>query len=141
MEVKANFRKLPEIWQLQNFSLKGKVLNLRYFIPMWLPLLSVSFLLQGLVGGFGLLALRDLGGGGLDDTHSNGLPHVTDSEPSQGWELGEGLHTHGLAGGEDDDGSVTRLDELGIVFCGFTSTTVNLKFIKSGDAAIVVLTP
>merc|ERR1719318_1760204 len=126
MEVKANFRKLPEIWQLQNFSLKGKVLNLRYFIPMWLPLLSISFLLQGLVGGFGLLALRNLRGGGLDDTHSNGLPHVTDSEPPKGWELGEGLNTHGLAGGEDDDGRVIRLDELGVVFCGFTSTTVNL---------------
>merc|ERR1719470_594638 len=210
MEVKANFGKLPESWKLPKFRepgldecrtpFKGKVLNLRNFIPMWskqtcklwLPLLSISFLLEGLVGGLGLLALGDLGGGGLDDTHSNSLPHVTDGEPSKGWELGEGLNTHGLAGGEDDDGSVTRLDELGVVFCGFTSTTVNLllnlselasnvggvtiqdwrvsvgdlsrvvqddeikekvdrrtgkstednpKFIKSGDAAIVVLTP
>ena len=109
-------------------------MNLRNFIPMWskqtcklwLPLLSISFLLQGLVGGLGLLALKDLGGGGLDDTDSDGLPHVTDSEPSKGWELGKGLNAHGLAGGEDDDGSVTRLDELGVVFGGFTSTTINL---------------
>ena len=93
---------------------------------LWLPLLSISFLLQGLVGSLGLLALKDLGGGGLDDTDSDGLPHVTDSEPPKGWELGEGLNAHGLAGGEDDDGSVTRLDELGVVFGGFTSTTINL---------------
>ena len=82
--------------------------------------------LEDLVSGLGLLALEDLRGGGLDDTDSDGLPHVTDSEPTQGWELREGLNTHGLAGGEDDDGSVTGLDELGVVFGGFTSTTINL---------------
>ena len=38
-------------------------------------------LLHGLLGGLGLLALGNLGGGGLDDTDSHGLPHVTDSEP------------------------------------------------------------
>jgi len=93
---------------------------------LWLPLLSISFLLQSLLGGLGLLALGGLGSGGLDDTDSNGLPHVTDGEPSKGWELGEGLDTHGLAGGQEDDGGITRLDELGVVFCGFTSTTINL---------------
>ena len=82
--------------------------------------------LEGLVGGLCLFALEKLGGGGLDDTDSDGLPHVTDSEPSKRWELGECLNTHRLAGGEDDDGSVTRLDELGVVFGGFTSTTINL---------------
>ena len=46
-----------------------------------LPRLSISFLLHGLLGGLGLLALLHLGGGGLDDTDSHGLPHVTDSEP------------------------------------------------------------
>ena len=46
-----------------------------------LPQLSISFLLHGLLSGLGLLALGDLGGGGLDDTDSHGLPHVTDSEP------------------------------------------------------------
>ena len=58
-----------------------------------LPQLSISFLLKSLVSGLGLLALSNLGGGGLDDTDSNGLPHVTDSEPSKRWELREGLDT------------------------------------------------
>ena len=39
-------------------------------------------LLHGLLSGLGLLALGNLGGGGLDDTDSHGLPHVTDSEPN-----------------------------------------------------------
>ena len=46
-----------------------------------LPQLRHSFLLVSLLRGLGLLALHDLGGGGLDDAHSDGLPHVTDSEP------------------------------------------------------------
>ena len=40
-------------------------------------------LLHSLLGGLGLLALGNLGGGGLDDTDSHGLPHVTDSEPER----------------------------------------------------------
>ena len=48
-----------------------------------LPQLSISFLLVDLLGGLGGLALHDLGGGGLDDAHSDGLPHVTDSEPGE----------------------------------------------------------
>ena len=50
-----------------------------------LPQLRHSFLLVGFLRGLGRLALHDLGGGGLDDAHSDGLPHVTDSEPGQGW--------------------------------------------------------
>ena len=46
-----------------------------------LPRLSISFLLHGLLGGLGLAALHGLGGGGLDDAHGHGLPHVTDSKP------------------------------------------------------------
>ena len=46
-----------------------------------LPQLSISFLLHRLLGGLGLLPLENLGGGGLDDAHRHGLPHVTDSEP------------------------------------------------------------
>ena len=91
-----------------------------------LPQLSISFLLHGLLGGLGLLALGDLGGGGLDDTDSHGLPHVTDGEPSERRVVGEGLDTHGLAGGQQDDGGVSRLDELGVVLGGLTGTTVNL---------------
>ena len=91
-----------------------------------LPLLSISFLLECLLSSLGLLALGNLGGGGLDDAHSHGLPHVTDSKPSKGRELGERFDTHWLAGGEHDDSSISGLDELGVVFCGLASTTVNL---------------
>ena len=91
-----------------------------------LPQLSISFLLHGLLGGLGLLALSSLRGGGLDDTDSHGLPHVTDGEPSEGRVVSEGLDTHGLAGGQQDDGGVSRLDELGVVLGGLTGTAVNL---------------
>ena len=40
-------------------------------------------LLISLLGGLGLASLDNLGGGGLDDTHGDGLPHVTDSEPER----------------------------------------------------------
>ena len=48
-----------------------------------LPPPSISLLLVGLLGSLGGLALHDLGGGGLDDSDSHGLPHVTDSEPER----------------------------------------------------------
>ena len=44
---------------------------------------TVTDLLVGLLRGLGRLALHNLGGGGLDDAHSHGLPHVTDSEPGE----------------------------------------------------------
>merc|ERR1719323_2770542 len=40
--------------------------------------------------------------------------------------VSEGLDTHGLAGGQQDNGGVTRLDELGVVLGGLTGTAVNL---------------
>ena len=83
-------------------------------------------LLISLLGGLGLASLNNLGGGGLDDTHGDGLPHVTDGEPSEGRVVGEGLDTHGLAGGQQHDGGVTGLDELGVVLGGLTGTAVNL---------------
>ena len=83
-------------------------------------------LLISLLGGLGLASLNNLGGGGLDDTHGDGLPHVTDSEPSEGRVVGEGLDTHGLAGSQQHDGGVTGLDELGVVLGGLAGTAVNL---------------
>ena len=62
----------------------------------------------------------------LDDTDGDGLPHVPDSEPSKGRELSEGLDAHGLAGEQLDNGSVTRLDELGGVLGGLAGTPVHL---------------
>merc|ERR1712158_101860 len=85
-----------------------------------------SLLLVGLLGGLGGLAGDLLGGGGLDDTDSNSLPHVPNGEPSKGRVVGEGLHAHGLAGEQLHDGSVSRLDELGRVLSGLASTPVNL---------------
>merc|ERR1719184_754130 len=49
-----------------------------------------------------------------------------DSKPSEGGELGERFDTHWLAGGEQDDSSISGLDELGVVFCGLASTAINL---------------
>merc|ERR1711882_6166 len=95
---------------------------------MWceLPLLSISFLLLGLLGGLGLGAFDGLWSGGLDDTDSDGLPHVTDSEPSKWRIVSEGLDTHGLAGGQEDDSGISRLDELGVVLNRLSGTTVDL---------------
>ena len=81
-------------------------------VQTWLGSL---LLLHGLLSSLGLGALNGLGGGGLDDTDSNCLSHVSDSEPSQWRIVSEGLNTHGLAGGQEDDGSITRFDELGVV--------------------------
>merc|ERR1719495_2106487 len=85
-----------------------------------------SLLLVGLLGGLGGLAGDLLGGGGLDDTDSNSLPHVPDGEPSKGRVVGEGLHAHGLAGKQLHDGSVSGLDELGRILGGLAGTPVNL---------------
>merc|ERR1712243_325283 len=78
-----------------------------------------SFLVTSLLLLHGLL-------GGLDDSNSHGLSHVSDSESSQWRIIGEGLDTHGLAGGQQDDGGISRLDELGVVLHRLTGTTVNL---------------
>ena len=89
-------------------------------------LVTSLLLLHGLLGGLGLGSFNGLGGGGLDDTDSDGLPHVTDSEPSKWRIVGEGLNTHGLAGGQEDNGGISRLDELGVVLNRLSGTTVNL---------------
>jgi len=54
------------------------------------------------------------------------LSHVPDGEATQRRELGEGLHTHGLAGDEGDDGGIAGLDELGRVLGGLAGTPVAL---------------
>jgi hypothetical protein len=46
-----------------------------FFIPKFLN--YTSFLLLGLFCGLGGLSVNHLWGGGLDDTDSNGLPHVS----------------------------------------------------------------
>jgi hypothetical protein len=58
----------------------------------------------------GVLLLRDA----LDDTDSNGLAHITDSETTKRGVFSEGFDTHGLLGDKSDDGSITSLDKLGV---------------------------
>merc|ERR550525_2271846 len=77
-----------------------------------LPNNIISLLLVGLLCGLCFLALLLLGSGCLDDTDSNGLYHVTDSETSKRGEVNEGLDAHGLAGDQPNDASVSGLDEL-----------------------------
>jgi hypothetical protein len=62
----------------------------------------------------------------LDDTDSDGLTHITDGETTKGRIVGEGLDTHRLGWNHLDNGSITRLDELGGGFGRLSSTTVNL---------------
>ena len=52
-------------------------------------------------------------GGGLDNSHGHSLPHVMDSETSQGREVREGRHAHGLGGLQAHNTGVKEHDELG----------------------------
>lgn len=54
------------------------------------------------------------------------MTHVTDGETTKWWVVSEGLNTHRLAGDHLDDGSVTRLDELGVVFDRLACTAIDL---------------
>lgn len=62
----------------------------------------------------------------LDDTDGNGLAHVTDGETTEGRVLGERLDAHRLRRNHLDDGSVTRLDELGQVLDRLARAAVDL---------------
>jgi len=91
-----------------------------------IPNYSKHLLLGCLDGGLG-----DLSGfvnldNGLDDTDSNSLSHITDSETTKWWVFGEGLDAHWLGRNHLDDGGITRLDELWVVFDRLASTTINL---------------
>jgi len=91
-----------------------------------LPGFNLSLLLGGLLSGLGGFTSFDLGSGGLDDADGNGLPHVTDSEATQGREAGEGFDAHGLGRLQADDTGISGLDELGRGLGGFTGTTIDL---------------
>lgn len=87
---------------------------------------KVRLFLGSLLGGLGDLASLVGLDDGLDDTDSNGLTHVTDSETTKRRVVSEGLNAHGLGGNHLDDGSITRLDELGGVLSGLSSTAIDL---------------
>lgn len=63
---------------------------------------------------------------GLDDTDSDGLSHVTDGETTERRVVSEGLNAHRLGGNHLNNGSITRLDELGGGLNGLAGTAVNL---------------
>ena len=71
-------------------------LEITFMFSQWLRLAYFFFMTLS-----ASLALVDL------NTNSNGLPHVTNSEHNQRWELGK-ASTHGLAGVQDEDSGITR---------------------------------
>lgn len=86
----------------------------------------VHLLLGSLLGGLGdlasLVGLDDR----LDDTDGDGLTHVADSETTEWWVVSEGLNAHWLGWHHLDDGSITRLDELGGGFDRLASSAIDL---------------
>ena len=66
--------------------------------------------------------------GFLDDSNSDGLLHVSDSESTEWWEFGEGLDDHWLGWGHFDDGGISGLDEFWEFFSDLTSSLVHLVF-------------
>merc|ERR1719449_477232 len=70
--------------------------------------------------------LMNFGSGCLNYSYGHGLSHVPDSKSSEGSKLAEWLYTHRLRRHQLDNGSVSRLDELWIVFRRFTSPPVHL---------------
>ena len=88
---------------------------------------------MGLLSSLGSSTGDLLGGGGLDDTDGDGLPHVTDGETSKRREVREGFHAHGLRGDQFNDGGIAGLDGLGIGFDGLTGTTINLDKEKNKE--------
>merc|ERR1712047_52722 len=101
-----------------------------YSLRIWPILLSRekhSLFLASLLGGLGNLACsRVLLSYGFDDTDGNGLPHVTDSKTSERSILRESLNAHGLAGLHDNNGSISRLDLLGVILKLLARTTIDL---------------
>lgn len=85
---------------------------------VWSKLVGVhlSLLLLGLLGGLGDLALTSFPLlDALDNSYGDGLPHVTDSETSEGSVVGESFDAHGLLGDHLDDGGVSGLDVLWVI--------------------------
>ena len=52
------------------------------------------------------------------------MTHVTNGEATQWGEVRERLNAQGLAWNQGDHGSITRLDEFGVLLGGFAGTTI-----------------
>jgi len=62
----------------------------------------------------------------LNNADSDSLAHVPNGEAAERRIVGECLNAHRLRGNHLDNGSVTRLNELGGVFDGLAGTTIDL---------------
>lgn len=88
---------------------------------------SKHLFLAGLLGGLGDLATGLIRlGDGFDDTDGNGLSHVSDSESTKRWVVGEGLDTHWLGWHHLNDGGIARLDELRTSLNRLASSSIDL---------------
>lgn len=88
---------------------------------------ALRLFLLGLLGSLGDLSRTTLGLlDGLDNSDGDGLAHVADSETTKRRVVGEGLDTHGLGRNHLDDGSVTGLEELGVLLDRLAGTAVDL---------------
>jgi len=87
---------------------------------------GISLLALSLLGGLGGLTGLLLAGDLLDDTDSDGLAHITDSESTEGSVGGERLDNHGLLGDKLNHSGVLGLDALGKLLSDGTGTLVNL---------------
>jgi len=74
------------------------------------------------------LIFLDLLDGFLDDTDSDGLLHVSDSESTKWWELVESLDDHHLGWGHLDDSGISRLDEFWEFLGNLTGSFVHFVF-------------
>ena len=83
-------------------------------------------LLLGLLGSLGGLAELLLAGDFLDDTDSDGLAHIADSEATKRGVGGESLDNHGLGGHELDESGILGLDVSGGILSDGTGTLVDL---------------
>jgi len=87
----------------------------------------VRLFLRSLDSGLGDLSSTLLGlDDGLDDTDSDGLTHVTDSETTERGVLSESFNAHGLGRHHLDNSGITGLDELGAGLGGLTSSAIDL---------------
>merc|ERR1719466_243129 len=64
----------------------------------------------------------------LDDSDSDGLSHISHSETSEGSVIGKSFHTHWFRGDQVDDGCVSALHHLWVVFKDFSATSVDFLF-------------
>lgn len=78
----------------------------------------------------------------LDDTDGDGLLHVSHGESSEGRVLVESLNAHGFLRDHSNEGSLARLEVLGLFFDNLTGSSVDLAlelFELTGDVSGVAV--